>query len=172
MNNHHLYITSKFPTYLLHLSLLLLTTGPRKPGQGCEEAHQAIMVAEASATFHTVSLRITLLAAGFIIGPIGGCVREISRLSGASIRSRTVQADSLCHRDCREFIIEGSTDDAVAHAMSIIIDAVNRYKTLCEGKCAGQVVPRSQHVAGVEFFYQPPPRSVVPFAACLKGHSK
>ncbi|KAL4552573.1 hypothetical protein Ndes2526B_g02500 [Nannochloris sp. 'desiccata'] len=150
----------------------VIPSGPRKPGQGCEEAHQAIMLAEATATSRTVSLRITLLAAGFIIGPIGGCVREISRLSGASIRSRTVQADSLCHRDCREFTIEGPTDAAVAHAMSIIIDAVNRYKTLCEGKCAGQVVPRSQHVAGVEFFYQPPPRSVVPFAACLKGHSK
>ena len=78
----------------------------------------------------------------------------------------------LCHRDCREFVIEGPTEASVAHAMSIIVDAVNRYKTLCEGKCAGQVVPRSQHVAGVEFFYQPPPRSIVPFAACLKGHSR
>jgi hypothetical protein len=130
------------------------------------------MLAETSPNSRAVSLRITLLAAGFIIGPIGGCVREITRLSGASIRSRTVLADNLCHRDCREFTIEGPSDASVAHAMSIMIDAVNRYKTLCEGKCAGQVVPRSQHVAGVEFFYQPPPRSVVPFAACLKGHSR
>ena len=130
------------------------------------------MLAETSPNSRSVSLRITLLAAGFIIGPIGGCVREISRLSGASIRSRTVPADHLCHRDCREFVLEGPTDASVAHAMSIIVDAVNRYKVLCEGKCAGQVVPRSQYVAGVEFYYQPPPRSVVPFAACLKGHSK
>jgi hypothetical protein len=130
------------------------------------------MLAECSPNARCVSLRITLLASGFIIGPIGSCIREITRLSGASIRSSTVQADHLCHRDCREFVIEGPTEASVAHAMSIIVDAVNRYKTLCEGKCAGQVVPRSQHVAGVEFFYQPPPRSIVPFAACLKGHSR
>ena len=39
-----------------------------------------------------------------------------------------------------------------------------------EMRCTGQSVPRSQHVMGVEFSYQPPPRNVVPFAAALKGH--
>ncbi len=128
------------------------------------------MLAEPTGT-GGVRLRVTLLAAGFLIGHIGGCIREISRISGSDVRSRTVAADARCPRDCREFTIEGA-DAAVAHAMSIMADAVKRYKSLCEGGCAGQVVSRSQHVAGVEFFYQPPPRSVVPFAACLKGHSR
>ena len=141
------------------------------PGQGCEEADQGIMHAETTTT-GGVKVRITLLAAGFIIGPIGGCIREISRISSAEIRSRTVAADSLCCRDCREFSIEGATEASVALALAIIIEAVKRYKDLCEGCCAGQVVSRSQQVMGVEFFYQPPPRSIVPFAACLKGHSK
>jgi hypothetical protein len=33
----------------------------------------------------------------------------------------------------------------------------------------GQAVPRIQRVLGVEFSYQPPPKSTVPFAASLKG---
>ena len=159
------YLSNRF------LSVIFVYAGPRKPGQGCEEVSQAIMLAEVTPT-GGVRLRITLLAAGFIIGPIGGCIREIARITGAEIRSRTVQSDSRCPRDCREFTIEGPSDASVAHAMSFMMDAVKRYKSLCEGNCAGQVVSRSQHVAGVEFFYQPPPRSVVPLAACLKGHSK
>lgn len=34
---------------------------------------------------------------------------------------------------------------------------------------AGQAVPRTQRVAGVDFSYQPPPRHIVPYAAALKG---
>ena len=34
---------------------------------------------------------------------------------------------------------------------------------------SGQAVNRSQTVMGVEFSYQPPPKSVVPYAAALKG---
>lgn len=30
-------------------------------------------------------------------------------------------------------------------------------------------MPRTQRVLGVEFSYQPPPKSTVPFAASLKG---
>ena len=47
-------------------------------------------------------------------------------------------------------------------------DAVERYKELCEGGCSGQFVSRIQRIHGVDFTYQPPPRSVVPFAAALK----
>ncbi len=35
---------------------------------------------------------------------------------------------------------------------------------------SGQAVGRAQQVMGVEFSYQPPPKSVVPFAAALKGN--
>ena len=34
---------------------------------------------------------------------------------------------------------------------------------------AGQSVSRIQHVGGVDFSYQPPPRNIVPYAASLKG---
>ena len=50
----------------------------------------------------------------------------------------------------------------------IVNDAVERYKQLCEGNCKGTFVNRIQEIHGVEFTYQPPPRSVVPFAAALR----
>lgn len=42
-------------------------TGPRRPGEGVENEEQGIVGAECSAP-GSVSLRITLLAAGFVIG--------------------------------------------------------------------------------------------------------
>jgi len=116
-------------------------------------------------------LRITLLAAGFVIGPEGDSVRSISNVTGADVRSRTVPKDATCPRDCREFTIEGSSA-TVTHALSVLCDAVDRYKQLTEGKYQGQIVPHVQHVSGVDFFYQPPPRSKMPQAASLKGHTK
>lgn len=53
--------------------------------------------------------------------------------------------------------------------MDIICDAVERYKDLCEGGHAGRAVSRIQHVRGIDFVYQPPPRSAMPQAAALKG---
>lgn len=57
---------------------------------------------------------------------------------------------------------------AVLHALNIIKAAVNRYKELCEGKYCGQSVDRIQQIYGVDFYYSPPPRNAVPFAAALK----
>lgn len=59
--------------------------------------------------------------------------------------------------------------DAVSRALTIIVAAVDRYKELCEGRCSGMAVGRLQHVVGVDFSYQPPPRNLVPFAAALKS---
>ena len=36
---------------------------------------------------------------------------------------------------------------------------------------AGQLVSRLQRVVGVDFVYQPPPKSRVPYAAALKGQT-
>lgn len=52
--------------------------------------------------------------------------------------------------------------------LTIINAAINRYKDLCEGKYCGQSVSRVQTILGVDFFYSPPPRSAVPYAASLK----
>lgn len=37
---------------------------------------------------------------------------------------------------------------------------------------SGQAVERSQVIGGVTFFYQPPPRHAVPFAAALRADSE
>ena len=52
--------------------------------------------------------------------------------------------------------------------LAILSEAVERYKELCEGKYCGKFVDRVQVIRGVEFFYSPPPRSAVPFAAALR----
>lgn len=51
-------------------------------------------------------------------------------------------------------------------------DAVDKYKSLTEGGYAGKIVSHVQHVSGIDFFYQPPPRSKMPQAASLKGNAK
>lgn len=57
---------------------------------------------------------------------------------------------------------------AVVQALAIINAAIDRYKELCEGKYCGKAVDRMQNILGVDFFYSPPPRSAVPFAASLR----
>lgn len=115
-----------------------------------------------------IQLRITLLAAGFVIGPSGASIRDVCRATGADIRSWTTVGDGRCRRPTRTFRVEG-LPPAVRAAATIVADAVERYKDLCEGGYAGQSVCRIQRVHGVEFAYQPPPRSQVPNAATLKG---
>ena len=53
----------------------------------------------------------------------------------------------------------------------IMCDAISRYKDLCEGAYAGQCVSPIQRLHDIDFSYQPPPRTVVPHAAGLKGQS-
>lgn len=56
-------------------------------------------------------------------------------------------------------------------ASSIIHEAVERYKELCEGKRRGEFVQRLQYIRGVEFSYQPPPKTAVPNAASVGGQA-
>ncbi|KAL4423797.1 hypothetical protein ABPG75_001098 [Micractinium tetrahymenae] len=144
-------------------------SGRRQSGEGCEDVEQAVVLATSTPTGGAL-LRITLLAAGFCIGPSGASIRDVCKASQTDIKSWTAPPDEQCNRSCRVFRIEGPAH-GVAKAVGIMCDAVDRYKELCEGKYAGQSVARIQHVSGVEFHYQPPPRSVVPFAASLKGQS-
>ena len=59
----------------------------------------------------------------------------------------------------------------MATALLIMCDAIARYKDLCEGAYAGQCVSNVQKIHSIDFSYQPPPRTVVPHAAGLKGQS-
>ncbi len=47
---------------------------------------------------------------------------------------------------------------------------VPMYSKTTNTGCAGQYVSRAQKVHNMDFFYQPPPRNVVPQAAALKAH--
>ncbi|EFJ48158.1 hypothetical protein VOLCADRAFT_91222, partial [Volvox carteri f. nagariensis] len=158
-------------------------SGPRRPGEGVENEEQGIVSAEK--TPQGMILRITLLAAGFVIGPSGSSVREIMRVTGADIKSwtenRTAQqllaatpgggGGGGSRRPCRMVVVDGE-EAQVLQAVNVIVAAVDRYKDLCEGRYQGQAVARQQRVLGVDFCYQPPPRSVVPCAAALKGQQE
>ncbi|KAL0055988.1 hypothetical protein WJX82_006439 [Trebouxia sp. C0006] len=148
----------------------LQPSGPRILGEGIEDQEQGIMEATPTQNGGAV-LRITLLAAGFVIGPNGVCVREVSRQSGADIKSWTDKHRASLdnkHRPCRNFLVQGTQKEVVL-ALDIICDAVDRYKALCEGRYSGQYVSKAQRVHNMEFYYQPPPRNIVPHAAALKG---
>lgn len=110
-------------------------------------------------------LHVTLLASGFVIGPRGTSIRDICNRTNTDIRSWT---ENGLPRPVRVFVIAGART-AVTDALDIICQAVDRYKALCEGALAGRCVTRQQHVAGIDFMYQPPPRAAVPHAAALRG---
>ena len=75
-------------------------------------------------------LKVTLLAAGFIIGAGGASVRGISRKTGADIKSwtETSRPDGNA-RPLRVFLVEGAPESTRA-ALQIINEAVDRYKVL------------------------------------------
>lgn len=139
-------------------------SGPRKLGEGCEEMHQGITSVK-ELPGGGVEMRITLLAAGFVIGSGGVSVHQIIQKTGATVQSWSEKAVPG-RRACRAFRVLGKREK-IAHAVEIIQSAVQRYKDLCEGKSEGIYVQRQQYVHGVEFCYQPPPKSKCPTAALL-----
>ncbi len=169
---------------------LMQPSGPRDPSEGIEDEEQGIISIDSTES-GGVSMRCTLLCAGFVLGPSGSSVRAISKLTGADIRSETQRPGQHvgCTRACRRFVIEG-TNKSVANAVRIISSAITHYKELCEGAycgmfflgvlqmspqpvqhhfipASGQSVSKMQVVEGVTFIYQPPPRSKVPHAASI-----
>jgi hypothetical protein len=146
-------------------------SGPRRAGQGVEEEEQQVASIEVMAN-GGLRLRVTLLAAGFVIGASGASIREIMRHTGSTIQSWTQQPEmGVYHRPCRVFCIQGLPESVMA-ASNIIHEAVERYKELCEGKRRGEFVQRLQYIRGVEFSYQPPPKNAVPNAASVNGATR
>ena len=136
-------------------------SGPRMPGQGVEEQEQVVVSTETDEN-GGVRVRVTLLAAGFVIGNAGASVREITQHTGASIRSWTQPAEYFFGgfaRPTRVFCVEGEST-AIAQATELIYAAVDRYRALCEMKKRGEFVQRSQKIKGVVFSFQPPPREI------------
>lgn len=139
-------------------------SGPRQAGEGCEEMQQGITTMK-ELPGGGVEMRITLLAAGFVIGSGGASVHQIIQKTGATVQSWSEKA-LPGKRACRAFRVLGKREK-IASAVEIIQAAVQRYKDLCEGKSQGIYVQRQQYVNGVEFCYQPPPKSKCPTAALL-----
>ncbi|KAG0562453.1 hypothetical protein KC19_9G147700 [Ceratodon purpureus] len=101
-------------------------------------------------------MRVTLLAAGFVIGARGISARLIGQVTGAIVQSWTesCRPDSI---PIRLFRIQGKKA-VVQAAVALIEQAVAKYKDLCECKRRGEFVQREHVISGVEFYYQPPPR--------------
>ena len=109
-------------------------------------------------------LRVTLLAAGFVVGPNGASIHQIEAVAGVNIRSFNLPKDAVVRRATRKFHIDGAGPKVQA-AVDIIHSAVQLYKFLAEGACDGKKVKRMHLVRGVLFRYEPPPRLRVPYAA-------
>ena len=60
-------------------------TGKRPAGIGTENVKQEIVMAERGE--NSVVLRVTLLAAGFVVGPNGASIHQIEAVSGAKVYS-------------------------------------------------------------------------------------
>ncbi|KAJ7287868.1 hypothetical protein O6H91_Y318200 [Diphasiastrum complanatum] len=120
------------------------------------EDHRVVSI-EYQASSTQALMRVTLLAAGFVIGSRGISARLIGQTTGAMIQSWT---DS-CREDSivpmRLFRIQGKKA-VVQAAVSLIEQAVRKYKDLCDCKRRGEFVQREHLINGVEFYYQPPPR--------------
>ncbi|CAD7700566.1 unnamed protein product [Ostreobium quekettii] len=136
-----------------------------RTAQEIEEMQQGITGAR-RISGRAVQLNMTLLVAGFIIGPCGVSIRDIVCKSGASISSCTRISRTLNGRRIRVFHIKG-TPDSISLAVKIMLMAVGRYKDLAEGKYKGRRVRSAQVVEGVEFVYRPPPKGRVPHAASI-----
>eukprot|EP00898_Chlorokybus_atmophyticus_P001454 jgi/Chlat1/2309/Chrsp17S00168 len=105
-----------------------------------------------------VTMRVTLLAAGFVIGARGASARQIGQVTGAVVQSWTDSLDP--DNATRMFKIQGKKQSVKA-AVDLIAQAVQLYKDLCESKRRGEFVQRVHTLASVEFTYQPPPRKAL-----------
>lgn len=75
--------------------------GPRRRNEGVDDEDQGIVAAESTPSGATVT--VSLLAAGFVVGPGGASVRAICAATSADIRSYT---ESQSGRRVRVFVLE------------------------------------------------------------------
>eukprot|EP01025_Chloroclados_australasicus_P005237 TRINITY_DN1151_c0_g1_i2.p1 TRINITY_DN1151_c0_g1~~TRINITY_DN1151_c0_g1_i2.p1 ORF type:complete len:427 (+),score=23.17 TRINITY_DN1151_c0_g1_i2:107-1282(+) len=135
---------------------------------GTHQANQQGIVYAQITEDRCVILKITLLAAGFVIGPGGKSIDRISMVTTAQTTSWTFTQklhDSVLEEmELRAILISGS-DSSILSSINIIQNAVNRYKNLVEASSPESVVDAVQVVDGIEFIYKPPPLRVMPRAA-------
>ncbi|GMH38414.1 hypothetical protein BSKO_06298 [Bryopsis sp. KO-2023] len=141
------------------------STGPRRFSDGIDDSIQSLISVQQISPDCTVVF-VTLLVSGFIIGPKGASIREIQKCTGTHIRSYNKDMSPSQPRLVRAFTIQGS-DTGQALALNFFKAAIDRYKYLAEGTCRGMRVPHVQNINGIDFFYSPPPKHIVPHAAGL-----
>ena len=127
-------------------TLNLSATGKRPAGIGTENEQQEIIMAEKSE--NGVIIRVTLLAAGFIVGPNGASIHQIEAITGARIYSYNRSNDRTVDRPSRQFHVEGPMS-VVQHAVDIICHAIQLYKDLAEGNHRGMTVKRMHKLDNV-----------------------
>jgi hypothetical protein len=91
-------------------------SGPRRQGEGVEEEEQAVLSADKLAN-GGLQLRVTLLAAGFVIGASGSSVREIAAATGAVVQSWSEPSAPGLPRPTRVFRVPGQPRAAEARAI-------------------------------------------------------
>eukprot|EP01025_Chloroclados_australasicus_P014020 TRINITY_DN1655_c0_g3_i1.p1 TRINITY_DN1655_c0_g3~~TRINITY_DN1655_c0_g3_i1.p1 ORF type:complete len:302 (+),score=26.13 TRINITY_DN1655_c0_g3_i1:186-1091(+) len=128
---------------------------------------QGIVCAQMTTEGHII-LRLTSFAANFIEGLGDKQMQDLSNSSGAIIQSQSVNyvasAANQYNGVMRVFQLEGAID-TIHSAVTIIFNAVNRYRELISGAYRDDIVGVQQVIGGVEFEYIPPPQDAFPFAA-------
>ncbi|KAL3688815.1 hypothetical protein R1sor_015124 [Riccia sorocarpa] len=155
-----------------------LARGPRSGATIASDVHltvpledHRVVSTEYQASGMQALMRVTLLAAGFVIGARGISARLIGQVTGSIVQSWTESSrpDAV---PIRLFRIQGKKA-VVQAAVALISQAVAKYKDLCDCKRRGEFVQREHVINGVEFYYQPPPRkafAVVPDSSgCSPG---
>eukprot|EP01025_Chloroclados_australasicus_P013928 TRINITY_DN16526_c0_g1_i3.p4 TRINITY_DN16526_c0_g1~~TRINITY_DN16526_c0_g1_i3.p4 ORF type:complete len:365 (-),score=24.75 TRINITY_DN16526_c0_g1_i3:3310-4404(-) len=142
-------------------------SGARGSEQGVSDERQGILSAQLSKDGFCVVLKITMLAAGFVVGPHGSTIRTVCELNGSKSISwcQTYGDGQLEHPlDIRVCLIKGPAP-AIYRTIQIIRAAVQRYQDLVLGKCDEKVVRAEQIIEGITFVYKPPPSKAMPESA-------
>eukprot|EP01025_Chloroclados_australasicus_P063103 TRINITY_DN8323_c0_g1_i2.p1 TRINITY_DN8323_c0_g1~~TRINITY_DN8323_c0_g1_i2.p1 ORF type:complete len:395 (-),score=32.22 TRINITY_DN8323_c0_g1_i2:5477-6661(-) len=144
---------------------VVLPSGPRLSYEGLHEDEQKIINAQIMGEGVLV-VKITLLAAGFVVGSKGRSIHSIAEQTQTTIKSWTLyyNASGEVPKALRAFKVCGTTS-AILKTMEIINAAVDRYKQLTEGSFVGQSVNRDQVIEGITFEYRPPPKRFIPKSA-------
>ena len=152
----------------------------RQASVGTEEGElQCILSCEQGRK--SARMRITLLAAGFVVGSRGQSLKQIEQTTNTRIYSKVYRGGHVVsggaaggqrERPTRIFFISSAKHGDLVRACRLIEDAVQRYKTLLAGgnlDCDARVVPRMQPVDGVLFRYEPSSQDAAPGAAEGEG---
>eukprot|EP01024_Parvocaulis_polyphysoides_P040113 TRINITY_DN36454_c0_g1_i3.p1 TRINITY_DN36454_c0_g1~~TRINITY_DN36454_c0_g1_i3.p1 ORF type:complete len:313 (+),score=29.99 TRINITY_DN36454_c0_g1_i3:156-1094(+) len=150
-----------------HNSSVYKPSGPRCSGEGVSDDRQGILSAQLSEDRFCCVLKITTLAAGFVVGRHGATIRTLCDKTGAkSISWCQTYGDGIVSSplDIRVCLIKGTTE-AIYGTVDIICKAVQRYQDLVNGRCDERVVQAEQVIEGISFIYKPPPTKAMPESA-------